>query len=163
LISPEKTKLTEQVANRWTVVVPVGTLPEDLDLRPDPFDLIAGLPLTKGDDIRAFTADERTIYDLIVVHCAGGRAWCRVTNVVKVPTFTEAAGGLGHVPEGFEITQSTRADAQDGWLIRRLADGVLLNGGQAPIYDHQEALRFLLNHPSVRGQKPMAPNKAVLT
>jgi hypothetical protein len=162
-ISPEKTQLFEQVANCWSVVVPAGTTAAELHLRPEPFDLIAGMPLTKGDSIRAWTSDEKAIFDLVVVRVSAGRAWCMLRQELQIRLPDDVPGSLGHVPEGYEIVAATMGDTQLGWLIRRTADGVLLNGAQAPILDHQEALRFLLNHPSVRGQKPLPVQRATLT
>lgn len=145
-ISPEKLKLAEQVKNDWVGVVPAGTRAEDLDLKAEPFALIAQL-LHKGDDIRLFTADDREVIDLVCVQAAGTQALCRVTQVVKIPLLSEA--DQDRVPAGFEVVRAKASDEQEGWLVRRLSDGVLLNAGTL-YFQKEDAIRYLLDHASVR-------------
>lgn len=150
-IAPDKTSLAEQVYNRFWVAVPAGTQAEDLDLKERPFALIAGL-LHECDDIRAVTADKRTIFDLVVVHRSGNQARCRVTQVIRIPEIKEEDVEL--IPAGYEVVRAGPADPQPGWLVRRKNDpSVILNYGQE-CYDKARAIAFLLNHPAVRGDVP---------
>lgn len=150
VISPNMTSAFEHRASRWMCIVPKGTTPQDLDMKPGPFDLIAPTcPLHAYDDIRAVEVGGGRVMDLVVVHVnSGGRAWCRVVNDIHVPEMSEV--GQVAVPAGYEIVMATPGDGQDGWLVRRLSDGALINGGGAPMFDYHQALAYLRNHPAVR-------------
>lgn len=154
-ISPEKFELADQKRNQWMTVVPADTRPEDLDLNPAPFSLVASL-LTKGDDIRAFTADDSRMFDLVVVRSANGLAVCRVTGVLDLPKAGEYAHG--RVPPTHEVVPARSGDSQPGWLVWRKADGVLLNAGHT-CPTEESAIRFLHDHSTMRGNVPQSVHR----
>jgi hypothetical protein len=157
-ISPEQTKLAEQVRNDWVVVVPAGTTAKDLDLQSEPFALIADM-LHEGDNLRCLSGDKRTVIDCVCVHRAGTKAVCRVVLELKVPSLTESDSD--RIPAGFEVVEAMPRDIQPGWLVRR-KDGPLLNHGMH-IYDREQAIRFLLDHASVRCETPQSVMRPVLS
>lgn len=136
--------LAEQKKNDWMMTVPSGTEPKDLDLQEHVFETVAH-HLTRGDSIRFVTVDGRRFMDGIVVWRDGNRAMCRIASDVKVPAFAESAED--RVPEGFEIRIGIE---QEGYEVLRLADGVILNKS-FHIHKREEALRFLIDHPTLRG------------
>lgn len=156
-ISPEHTKLAEQLRNEWVVVVPAGTTAKDLDLRSEPFALIADM-LTEGDNIRCLSSDKRTVIDCVCVHRVGVKAICRVILELKVPSFSETDSD--RIPAGFDIVAAKPGDVQQGWLVKRLDGDLLLNHGM-PIFQKEIALRFLLDHASVRCETPQSVMRPV--
>ena len=150
--SPATLELAEQVYNRWRVVAPLGLAPEDLDLRSEPFALIADT-LHKFDDIRVVAADNAWFADLVVVDKGEGYAIARMAQVIALP---QARKDLtNRIPDGFEVRPAAAGDVQPGWLAVRQSDGVILNVGHS-FERREDATRFLLDHASVRGQTPQS-------
>jgi hypothetical protein len=158
---PEKLELAEQKYNRWYGVAPLGTLPEDLDLQPEPFALIASL-LHRGDDLRLFTADDSLMIDLVCVRAGPGYAICRVVQALAIPEAMHDDGA--RIPKGFEVRMATSGDTQPGWLVWRIAssgnrvDNILLNAGHH-FETKEQAVRYLLDHATVRGETPQGVHR----
>lgn len=155
-IRPDTFKLAEHERNSWVCVVPAGTQVEDLDLQPGPLALIASL-LHKGDDIRAFTADDSAMFDLVCVQVVAGRALCRVVRSIPLPE--RPLDALSRVPDGFVIRPATAGDVQSGYLVVRVRDNVLLNSNHI-CETRESAIRYLLDHPTVRGDVPQSVFRA---
>ncbi len=149
-ISPEKTELAEHHNNRHFAVAPKGMTPAELDMQPEPFALIAER-LTRFDDIRVVAAEGTWLADFIVVECGQGYAYCQMTSQLPLPEVQGQA--TERIPDGFKIRQAGPGDGQEGWLVVRLKDEVVLNAGQSPMYRKEEAIRYLLDHPSVRSDR----------
>jgi len=156
-IKPDKLELAEQARNSWMCVVPTGTTAEDLDLRPEAMALIAHL-LHRGDDIRAFSADDTMMFDLVCMLSVSGRAVCRVVRAIVVPEAHDD-GSAPPLPEGHEIRKAKSGDSQPGWLVWRIAasgnavENILLNGGHH-FETFEQARRFLVDHATMRGNVP---------
>lgn len=146
-IPPATAVLAEYANNRHFCAAAPGTLPDDLEMNPEPFALIA-TNLTRFDDIRVVAAEGTWMADLIVVDSGPGYAICRLVQVLNLPT--RRSDQTDRIPAGFEIVQASPGDSQPGWLVIRLSDNVQLNAGH--IHQNKEdATRYLLDHSSVRG------------
>lgn len=155
-LSDSKLELFEQRCNSWVVIAPVGTKPEDLHMRPEPFAQIAW-KLNRGDNVRAILGDDSAMIDMICVASTGSSALCFVTHFMPVPNLYAEAEVL---PDGYVIRRA-RPDELDGspegWLVVRLrpdgSEEVTLNAG-SPLLRREDARRYLLDHAAVRGNTP---------
>lgn len=146
-VSPEKAVLREFANNAWFAVAPAGAAPEDLDMVDGPFNLIAK-DLTRCDDIRVICPEGTWLADYVAVDVGPTFALCRLTQAINLPA--RRADQTDRVPAGFKIVQSGPKDTQQGWLAWRTADNVLLNAGHS-FHRREDLIRFVLDHPSVRG------------
>lgn len=142
--------LAEQRTNRWFGTAPRGCTPEQLDMDPAPWVSVAG-SFTRFDEIRLVASDLTWIAEYVVLQ-SGPRgstfAVCKLLRVVEIPVISSERSGL---PAGYSIVPDWDPSSGTTWVVRRDKDGVVLNHGSFHRTE-EEARRFLLDHPVVRGE-----------
>ncbi len=151
LIPPANFELAEQKRNQWFGTVPAGTTAEDLHLDPAPFALVASI-LTRGDDVRLITSDEKLMIDLVcVVGTRGSLAMCHVIGTVALP-----AVSYSHtLPPNHEVRRATPDESHLGGFVAVRKDPetgqeVILSASES-FHDYESCRAFLVNHASLRG------------
>ena len=147
-VSPERTHLAEQVFNCWHCVAPKGCTPEDLDCDPQPWQLIAP-NATRFDHFQVVAEDDTWLAEFICIDAGPGWAACKLVHKFKLPA--RRPQSEWRPPEGYAIRQG--GPAEEPWIAYREKDGVVLNGNCFHA-TREEALRFLIDHPAVRGSQP---------
>lgn len=154
-ISALSHQLAEYKFTSHFVIAQPGTTPQDLDMHPDAFSLLAGA-MQMFDDVRVVDADDLWIADFIVVDCGASFVICRLRGVV------ERTGRLqdlsDRIPVGYTVRQTRMSDdpSQHGlWLVIRdatkTAPAVCLSGGHF-LNKKEDAVRYLMDHASVIGE-----------
>lgn len=142
-------RLREQVNNSWRINVQADTRPEDYCHR-DALGAAAD-GLAPYDRVEMIPADERWFAECLVLAAGLGWAKLKIMQVVELPPREEVVEG--RIPDTHKIVPAPPAQG-GGFLILRKADGKLMkNEGGAPFQSAEAAIRFLLDHASMRGER----------
>lgn len=139
--------LTQYKSNDWTGLAPRGCEPEDFHLRADPFDLLPD-QVARFDTLRLIDPGDRWMAEYLCVEALTGRKVFALVHKVDLPP--READTSARIPAGYEIVQGGAEDHED-WLVRRVADQVVLNRHMT-MGSYERARRYLLDHPTVRGE-----------
>lgn len=132
--------LRDQVANVWRLLVPADTKPEDYL---DPGALgAASVDLHVYDRIEALSRDEKWWAEYLVTDTGPGWATLILLRAIELPKRKD--GAEARVPAGHRIY---RGATDEGWIVYRDTDGVTMSNGHR---DHETALRWLLDHATMR-------------
>jgi|SRR5882672_5286564 len=141
-------KLRELTNNQWTCVLPAGMTLDDVEA-PGVFALVGDL-LQPFDILHLCTSDRTAWGELLVLDAGAGFVDVRLLRREKLPPRLDT--GEVRMPAGFAIRRAGPSDSQPGFLVVRLSDGRLLNA-ELHIHRREEAIRFLLDHATVRPEK----------
>jgi len=141
-------KLRELLNNQWTCVLPAGMTLDDVEA-PGVFALTGDL-LQPFDIVHLCTSDRTAWGELLVLDCGPGFVDVRLLRREQLPPRLDT--GEVRMPAGFAIRRAGPSDSQPGYLVVRQSDGRLLNA-ELHIHRREEAVRFLLDHATVRPER----------
>ena len=146
-IDPAKLKLVEHTNNSWICVAPSGASPRDFHLNRGPFELFPR-DVSRFDTLIIVDAGNRYWARFLCVDSGAGQCLFALLESVDLPPVQHDRSD--RVPAGYEVVQGG-PDDMEPWLVRRIADSVILNRFHVH-RTREEAVRFLLDHPTVRGE-----------
>lgn len=145
IIKRDRLKMREAVGNEWFVIAPAKLDPKDVTAPSiwsavaDQFNRDIGM-----DIVRVLFEEQRLWKELLVVQATSTRATLVELRTVSLP---ERFGDDDRMPANHEITYSQ----EDGYIVRRISDGVILGTGREKgFYKREDAVRYLLDHATLR-------------
>lgn len=146
-VAPGTLRLIQYANNDWTGLAPRDCEPEDLHLNPAPFELLPN-QVARFDTLRLVDPGDKWVAWYACVEALTGHKVFALLNAIRLPS--RVGDASDRVPAGFEVVQGGPGD-EEGWLVRRVLDGVILNRHRRTP-TREDGIRFLLSHAAVRGE-----------
>lgn len=132
-------ELAEFKVADWAVVAGHGTQPEDLDLKPEQWSMVAD-KINAGDLIRVRARDDSWFAIYVAI---GGGTFTLNAKMLMATELPEPTGEGNDMPDGYEVRKGDAAS--DPWIVVRLADAHIMNVGQGH-RSREDARRWLKDH-----------------